>query len=88
MGEFNSWLDETNLNSFKQLFLENGYDKLEVVVAMTDTDLKVTLPGHRKKILLKVSSLRKRMKVDEVAEDIVTNYAENDAEDDQNDKQG
>ena len=40
MEEFNSWFEESNLNSFKQLFWKNGYDELEAVATMTDSDLK------------------------------------------------
>ena len=52
---------------FKQIFLDNGYDELEVVAAtrITDDELReigVNLPGHRKKILLKTLTLRKKMK--------------------------
>jgi len=60
-----NWFQENNLNSFKQIFLDNGYDELEVVAAITDDELReigVNLPGHRKKILLKTLTLRKKMK--------------------------
>ena len=54
------------------MFLENGHDDLEVIAAITDDELLeigVNLPGHRKKILLKASSLRKKMKLDDFGED-------------------
>lgn len=72
MEEFHSWFDETKLTPYKQMFLDNGYDDLEVIAAITDDELReigVNLPGHRKKILLKASCLRKKMKLDEDSED-------------------
>ncbi|XP_068738096.1 uncharacterized protein [Montipora capricornis] len=72
MEEFHSWFDETKLTPYKQMFLDNGYDDLEVLASITDGELReigVHLPGHRKKILLKVSCLRKKMKLDEDGED-------------------
>lgn len=65
MDAFDAWFQENNLNYFKQIFLDNGYDELEVVAAITDDELReigVNLPGHRKKILLKTLTLRKKMK--------------------------
>ena len=34
MDAFDAWFQENNLNSFKQIFLDNGYDELEVVLAL------------------------------------------------------
>ena len=31
MEEFYSWFDETKLTPYKQMFLDNGYDDLEVL---------------------------------------------------------
>ena len=67
MDTFDVWFQENNLTSFKQLFLDNGYDELEVVSTITDSELReigVNLPGHRKKILLKTMSLGKKMKLE------------------------
>lgn len=61
MDAFDAWFQENNLNSFKQIFLDNGYDELEVVAAITDDEL-CEIGGHRKKILLKTLTLRKKMK--------------------------
>ena len=72
MEEVHTWFQETKLTQYKEMFLENGYDDLEVIAAITDDELReigVNLPGHRKKILLKASSLRKKMKLDDVGED-------------------
>ena len=72
MEEFHSWFDETKLTPYKQMSLDNGYNDLEVLASITDGELReigVHLPGHRKKILLKVSCLRKKMKLDEDGED-------------------
>ena len=72
MEEFHTWFQETKLTRYKEMFLENGYDDLEVIAAVTDNELHeigVNLSGHRKKILLKASSLRKKMKLDDVGED-------------------
>ena len=68
MEEVHNWFQETKLTQYEQMFLENGYDVLEVIAAITDDELReigVNLPGHRKKILLKASSLRKKMKLDD-----------------------
>lgn len=68
MDTFDAWFQENNLASFKQLFLDNGYDELEVVAAITDSELReigVNLPGYRKKILLKTLSLGKKMKLED-----------------------
>ena len=70
MDTFDAWFQENNLASFKQLFLDNGYDELEVVAAITDSELReigVNLPGHRKKILLKTLSLGKMKLEDDPA---------------------
>ena len=72
MEELHTWFQETKLTQYEEMFLENGYDDLEVIAAITDDELReigVNLPGHRKKILLKASSLRKKMKLDDVGED-------------------
>ena len=61
MEEVHTWFQETKLTQYEQMFLENGYDDLEVIAAITDDELReigINLPGHRKKILLKASSLR------------------------------
>ena len=67
MDTFDAWFQENNLTSFKQLFLDNGYDELEVVSTITDSELRemgVNLPGHHKKILIKTMSLGKKMKLE------------------------
>ena len=72
MEELHTWFQETKLTQYEDMFVENGYDDLEVIAAITDGELReigVNLPGHRKKILLKASSLRKKMKLDDVDED-------------------
>ena len=72
MEEVHTWFQETKLTQYEQIFLENGYDDLEVIAAITDDELReirVNLPGHRKKIFLKASSLRKKMKLDDFGED-------------------
>ena len=72
MEEVHNWFQETKLTQYEQMFLENGYDDLEVIAAITDDELReigVNLPGHRKKILLKASSSRKKMKLDDFRED-------------------
>jgi len=72
MEELHTWFQETKLTQYKEMFVENGYDDLEVIAAITDDELReigVNLPSHRQKILLKASSLRKKMKLDDVDED-------------------
>ena len=72
MEELHTWFQETKLTQYKEMFLENGYNDLEVIAAIMDDELReigVNLPGHRKKILLKASSLRKKMKLDDIGED-------------------
>ena len=67
-----TWFQETKLTQYEQMILENGYDDLQVIAAITDDKLReigVNLPRHRKKILLKASSLRKKMKLDDFGED-------------------
>ena len=61
MDAFDAWFQENDLNSFKQIFLDNGYDELEVVAAIMDDELH-EMGGHRKKILLKTLTLGKKMK--------------------------
>ena len=72
MGKVDTWFQETKLTQYEQMFLENGYDYLQVIATITDDELceiGVNLPRHRKKILLKASSLRKKMKLDDFGED-------------------
>ena len=60
--EVDLWLKENNLLPFRDLLVENGYDELEVIAAITPADLKelgLTLPGHIKKILLKTARLER-----------------------------
>ena len=67
MDELDLWLKENNLWPFRDLFVDNGYDELEVIAAITPADLKelgVTLPGHVKKILLKTARLAKKLKLE------------------------
>lgn len=62
------WFQANKLTQYKQLLIENGYDELEVIAALTDSDLRelgVNLPGHRKKILMKTATLRKKFKLEE-----------------------
>ncbi len=59
------WLDDSGLLEFQQQFLNEGYDDLSVIAAMTADDLKdigISKMGHRKKILLKIEELRKTRK--------------------------
>lgn len=67
MIAFDAWFEENNLIPFKKLFVDNGYDELEVVASITDSELKeigVNLSGHHKKILLRTMRLSKKMKLD------------------------
>ena len=62
------WFQENKLSQYKELLVENGYDELEVIAALTDSDLRelgVNLPGHRKKILMRTATLRKKFKLEE-----------------------
>ena len=62
------WFQENKLTQYKDLLIENGYDELEVIAALTDSDLRelgVNLPGHRKKILMRTARLRKKFKLEE-----------------------
>ena len=62
------WFQENKLSQYKELLVENGYDELEVIADLTDIDLRelgVNLPGHRKKILMRTATLRKKLKLEE-----------------------
>ena len=62
------WFQENKLSQYKELLVENGYNELEVIAALTDSDLRelgVNLPGHRKKILMRTATLRKKLKLEE-----------------------
>ena len=69
LEEVDLWLKENNLLPFRDLLIDNGYDELEVIAAITPADLEdlgITLPGHVKKILLKTARLAKKMKLDNI----------------------
>jgi len=54
------WLTENGLEVYFPHFIEKGYDTMAVVkhLILEDLDhLKVTLPGHRKALLLAVHAL-------------------------------
>lgn len=62
------WFQENKLSQYKELLVGNGYDEIEVIAALTESDLRelgVNLPGHRKKILMRTATLRKKLKVEE-----------------------
>ena len=62
------WFQENKLSQYKELLVENGYDELGVIAALMDSDLRelgVNLPGHRKKILMRTATLRKKLKLEE-----------------------
>lgn len=60
MGKFYSLLPDKrkNLWPFRDVFVNNWYDELEVIAAVTAGGLKeleITLPGHVRKILMKTA---------------------------------
>ena len=67
LEEVDLWLKENNLLPFRDLLIDNGYDKLEVIASITKEDFKdlgLTLPGHVKKILLvKTARLAKKLRL-------------------------
>lgn len=55
MGTIGEWLTGLKLERYEAAFVEAGYDDVSVIPALDDADLDavgVTLPGHRKRILL------------------------------------
>lgn len=55
MDQVASWLTAIKLPQYVDAFSSNGYDDPSVIPALDDNDLQhlgVTLPGHRKRILL------------------------------------
>lgn len=65
------WLRELHLDRYEPNFLDNGYDDWEVITHLDDEDLdamKITLPGHRKKILLAVKKLAAADTEDDITE--------------------
>jgi len=52
--EIHSWLNELSLAEYLANFISNGFDTIEVISMINETDLdncQITLTGHRKKIL-------------------------------------
>eukprot|EP01147_Barroeca_monosierra_P005555 gene5555-7215_t len=67
MDQVASWLTAIKLPQYVDAFSSNGYDDPSVIPALDDNDLQhlgVTLPGHRKRILLHAA----RYSTEEVAE--------------------
>ena len=65
--EVHTCFQETKLTQYKQMFLEKGCDGLEVIAAIMDDkldEIRLNLPNHRTKILLMVSSFRKKVLVE------------------------
>lgn len=63
MENVHSWLVKNRLDIFEDVFIQNGYDELDVIAELDETDLdamKINLPGHRKKILLRVKQLKEQ----------------------------
>ena len=63
MDEVYSWLTQHKLDMFENIFVNNGYDELDIIGETDESDLdamNITLPSHRKKILLWVQQLRKQ----------------------------
>ena len=64
MDDIHSWFTENKLDMLEDVFTKNGYDDLEVIAEINETDLdamQITLPGHRKKILLRVHQLKLKL---------------------------
>lgn len=63
MDDVRSWLAKSNLQRFEEIFENSGYDDLEVIAEINEADLdamEISLPGHRKKILLRVQQLKEQ----------------------------
>ena len=63
MEDVRSWLVKNKLDIFEDVFMQNGYDELDVIAELDETDLdamNINLPGHRKKILLRVKQLKEQ----------------------------
>ncbi|EDO26233.1 predicted protein, partial [Nematostella vectensis] len=59
------WLHDCGLSEFQSLFVDEGYDDLDVVATITDQELEeigILKRGHRKKILLKIEELKLSMR--------------------------
>lgn len=62
------WFQENKLSQFKDILVDNGYNELEVIAALTDSDLRdlgVNLAGHWKFFLLRTATLCKKLKLDD-----------------------
>eukprot|EP00009_Paramoeba_aestuarina_P004544 CAMPEP_0201520358 /NCGR_PEP_ID=MMETSP0161_2-20130828/10663_1 /ASSEMBLY_ACC=CAM_ASM_000251 /TAXON_ID=180227 /ORGANISM="Neoparamoeba aestuarina, Strain SoJaBio B1-5/56/2" /LENGTH=591 /DNA_ID=CAMNT_0047918681 /DNA_START=281 /DNA_END=2056 /DNA_ORIENTATION=+ len=61
--DLETWLTGFGFERFKDAFIENGYDDLEVILALEDDDLVeigIKQKGLRKKVMLQVAKLSKK----------------------------
>ena len=59
--DIKEWAEDNNIQDYLDKFIEAGFDTLDVISEIEQNDLdymQITLPGHRKKILLAISKLK------------------------------
>lgn len=64
MNEIKDWATANGILEFLPKILEAGFDTLSVIAEIDKSDLdymEITLPGHRKKILLAVTKLKESL---------------------------
>ena len=59
MDQVQTWLHNLNLDIYAQAFEQNGWDDMEAVKLMTESDIKdvIEKPGHARKVQAAIAAL-------------------------------